>query len=197
MNGSLFIYAAAAAAILTLSASGFSLALQKISHKSPSSPIRSSSSLWMFTGIIEEIGTVVSLETRDDMVMWDGSVGSGTELTLKGSIALEGAYLGCSICVSGVCLTATDLDTPGEFKVGLAPETLRRSTLGTLGSGDLVNLERGEAEGWKQSDSIICPNPPPNITSSNPLLVVSFLTFPSLSLGNRRSQLWSQCSRSH
>jgi len=48
----------------------------------------------MFTGIVEEMGNVVSLEERQDMVLWDGSKGSGTELTVKGNVVLEGAYLG-------------------------------------------------------------------------------------------------------
>ncbi|GMI34017.1 hypothetical protein TrCOL_g6067 [Triparma columacea] len=106
----------------------------------------------MFTGIIEEMGTVVSLITRPDMEMWDGTIGSGTELTIKDCpVSLDGAYLGCSICVSGVCLTATDLGKEGEFKVGLAPETLRRSTLGTLVPGENVNLERASEIGGRNS----------------------------------------------
>lgn len=48
----------------------------------------------MFTGIIEEMGTVVELVEHDDMVLWDGSVGIGTELTVKGNVVLDGAYLG-------------------------------------------------------------------------------------------------------
>ena len=48
----------------------------------------------MFTGIVEEMGTVVSLEERDDMVLWDGSTGKGTELTIKGSVVMKEAYLG-------------------------------------------------------------------------------------------------------
>jgi riboflavin synthase len=48
----------------------------------------------MFTGIVEEMGTVVSLEERDDMPLWDGSKGIGTELTVKGGVVLDGAYLG-------------------------------------------------------------------------------------------------------
>jgi len=76
----------------------------------------------MFTGIVEEMGSVVSLESRDDMTLWDGSKGSGTELTVENCpTMMEGAYLGCSICVSGVCLTATELDMEQKrFKVGLA-----------------------------------------------------------------------------
>ena len=48
----------------------------------------------MFTGIVEEMGTVVSLEERDDMTLWDGSKGKGTELTVQGKTVLEDAYLG-------------------------------------------------------------------------------------------------------
>ena len=48
----------------------------------------------MFTGIIEEVGTVIALEQRDDMILWDGSKGKGTELTVQGDVVLEGAYLG-------------------------------------------------------------------------------------------------------
>lgn len=116
----------------------------------------SSTSLDMFTGIVEEMGTVVELEERSDMTLWDGSVGSGTELTVKGSAVMEGAYLGCSICVSGVCLTATEL-RPDEnvFKVGLAPETLRRTYLGNLKSGDAVNLERASEIGGRNSGHFV------------------------------------------
>jgi hypothetical protein len=50
--------------------------------------------LHMFTGIVEEMGVVQSLVERDDMVLWDGSQGHGTELTVKGNVVMEGAYLG-------------------------------------------------------------------------------------------------------
>jgi len=110
----------------------------------------------MFTGIVEEIGTVISLEERDDMPLWDGSKGKGTELTVKGKVAMDGAYLGCSICVSGVCLTATELDSESEeFKVGLAPETLRRTYLGSLKAGDAVNLERASEIGGRNSGHFV------------------------------------------
>jgi len=55
---------------------------------------KQSSSLSMFTGIVEEMGEVVKLEQRDDMVLWDGSTGKGTELTVKANIVMDGAYLG-------------------------------------------------------------------------------------------------------
>lgn len=54
----------------------------------------SSTSQNMFTGIVEEMGEVVNLEQRDDMALWDGSIGSGTELTVKGDVVMDGAYLG-------------------------------------------------------------------------------------------------------
>lgn len=52
------------------------------------------SSVNMFTGIVEEMGTVVSLEEREDMLLWDGSKGKGTELVVQGDVVLEDAYLG-------------------------------------------------------------------------------------------------------
>jgi riboflavin synthase len=110
----------------------------------------------MFTGIVEEMGTVVNLEERDDMVLWDGSKGPGTELTIQGDVVMEGAYLGCSICVSGVCLTATELDNDNKiFKAGLAPETLRRTYLGSLINGDAVNLERASEVGGRNSGHFV------------------------------------------
>jgi riboflavin synthase len=110
----------------------------------------------MFTGIVEEMGTVVSLEDRDDMTLWDGSVGSGTELTVHGKTCMEGAYLGCSICVSGVCLTATQLDfEKNQFTVGLAPETLRRTYFRDLKAGDKVNLERASEIGGRNSGHFV------------------------------------------
>jgi riboflavin synthase len=48
----------------------------------------------MFTGIVEEMGIVVSLEEREDMMLWDGSKGKGTELVVRGNVVMEGAYLG-------------------------------------------------------------------------------------------------------
>lgn len=118
---------------------------------------KSSSQRNMFTGIVEEMGTVVSLEENDDMTLWDGSKGKGTELSVKGDVVLEGAYLGCSICVSGVCLTATELsdDDKYVFKVGLAPETLRRTYLGQLKEGDAVNLERASEIGGRNSGHFV------------------------------------------
>lgn len=109
----------------------------------------------MFTGIVEEMGEVLSLEERDDLQLWDGSVGRGMQLTVGANTVLEGAYLGCSICVSGVCLTATAL-TDQSFTVGLAPETLRRTYFGTrLRPGDRVNLERASEIGGRNSGHFV------------------------------------------
>jgi len=110
----------------------------------------------MFTGIVEEMGTIVSLEERDDMPLWDGSKGKGTELVVKADVVMEGAYLGCSICVSGVCLTATELsETDSTFKAGLAPETLRRTYLGDMKAGGMVNLERASEIGGRNSGHFV------------------------------------------
>lgn len=110
----------------------------------------------MFTGIVEEMGTVVALEERDDMPLWDGSTGKGTELILEGNVVMDGAYLGCSICVSGVCLTATELQPENnQFKVGLAPETLRKTYLSELTAGDAVNLERASEIGGRNSGHFV------------------------------------------
>lgn len=72
----------------------------------------------------------------------------GTSLTInlpESSKLLEGALLGDSISINGVCLTATNLDVQNavpSFKVGIAPETLRLTNLGELAKGSNVNLER-------------------------------------------------------
>ena len=95
----------------------------------------------MFSGIVEEMGTVRRLEKVDRMEMWDGTVGEGWELEVEAKEAVVGATLGCSIAVNGVCLTAIEFDE-SSARFGLAPETLRRSNLVSLKSGDPVNLER-------------------------------------------------------
>uniref|UniRef100_A0A6T6GBW6 Riboflavin synthase n=1 Tax=Craspedostauros australis TaxID=1486917 RepID=A0A6T6GBW6_9STRA len=110
----------------------------------------------MFTGIVEEMGSVVSLEERDDMMLWDGTKGKGTELTVKGEVVMDGAYLGCSICVNGVCLTATELDFDNNvFRVGLAPETLRRTYFTDLQAGEPLNLERASEIGGRNSGHFV------------------------------------------
>lgn len=97
--------------------------------------------LSMFSGIVEEMGTVEELRKVPDMEMWDGSVSEGVELTVNAKTALGDSYIGCSIAINGVCLTATALESD-KFTVGLAPETLRRTNLEFLKKGSSVNLER-------------------------------------------------------
>ncbi|KAK1755296.1 riboflavin synthase [Echria macrotheca] len=90
----------------------------------------------MFTGIVEEIGVVTTLDPHDAT--------GGTSLTITlppSSQLLSDAHLGDSIAINGVCLTVTSF-TPSEFTVGIAPETLRLTNLGSLTAGSHVNLER-------------------------------------------------------
>ncbi len=99
----------------------------------------------MFTGLVETIGTVTALTTLDP----SESGGNGTSLTIGDcDLILGDAQLGDSISVNGTCLTITEFEAPteqkkgGYFKVGVAPETLRRTNLGRLREGAPVNLER-------------------------------------------------------
>jgi riboflavin synthase len=85
----------------------------------------------MFTGIIEELGAVESVQTRS----------AGARLKVRCSTVMKDMAEGASIAVNGVCLTAVDL-RPDSFSADLAPETLRRSNLGDLRAGSRVNLER-------------------------------------------------------
>ena len=85
----------------------------------------------MFTGIIEEVGTVAAMEPRP----------TGVRLTIACSLVLDDATAGSSISVNGVCLTALAIQ-PNRFEADLAPETLTRSNLGNLHVDSLVNLER-------------------------------------------------------
>jgi len=80
----------------------------------------------VFTGIIEELGTVEAPPPR---------------LRVRCSTVLADSSEGASIAVNGVCLTAVDL-RPDSFAADVAPETLRRSNLGALRAGSRVNLER-------------------------------------------------------
>jgi riboflavin synthase len=98
----------------------------------------------MFTGIIEELGTVAALERR----------AAGARLTIRCATVLEDLREGASIAVNGVCLTAADLGA-GCFSADLAPETLDRSNLGQLPSGALVNLERPLSPSSRLSGHIV------------------------------------------
>ncbi len=81
----------------------------------------------MFTGIVEEVGRVTSVQSG--------------KLVISASEVLRGIELGGSIAVNGVCLTITSFST-SSFSVDIMLETLRQTNLGLLGAGDEVNLER-------------------------------------------------------
>jgi len=85
----------------------------------------------MFTGIIEELGSVRSIEER----------GENARLVINARVVTERTNHGDSISVNGVCLTALDIE-PDSFAADVSRETLQRSTLGSLKRGAPVNLER-------------------------------------------------------
>lgn len=85
----------------------------------------------MFTGIIEEIGTLLSLKQKP----------LSSSLRIAAKTILNDIHLGDSICVNGVCLTVTSFQKD-YFTADVMGETLRRSNLGSLKQGSRVNLER-------------------------------------------------------
>ena len=85
----------------------------------------------MFTGIIEELGSVRSIEER----------GENARIVIAAKMVTEGTNHGDSIAVNGVCLTALDIHDD-SFAADVSRETLQRSTLGSLKPGTPVNLER-------------------------------------------------------
>ena len=85
----------------------------------------------MFTGIVEELGRVVRLETVED----------SARLTVEAPTVTQDVSLGDSVSVNGCCLTVTAVDG-STFTADLMAETLTRTTLGSQAPGDPVNLER-------------------------------------------------------
>jgi riboflavin synthase len=85
----------------------------------------------MFTGIIEELGTIESFTPHD----------GGARMVVSADLVTSDSVDGDSISVNGVCLTALDIK-PGSFAADLSQETLDRSTLGNLKERSRVNLER-------------------------------------------------------
>src|SRR5581483_9758618 len=85
----------------------------------------------MFTGIVEEVGKVSNLERRS----------TGARLRIDCKSILRDLTIGDSIAVNGACLTAVEIG-PDYWSADLAPETLKRTSLGDLEPGGLVNLER-------------------------------------------------------
>ena len=97
----------------------------------------------MFTGIIEEIGTVRAVRAGR----------TGAVLDVEASKVLEGTAVGDSIAVNGVCLTVTP--GQGHFTADAMPETLRRTSLGSLSAGSKVNLERAMLCGGRFGGHIV------------------------------------------
>ncbi len=98
----------------------------------------------MFTGIVEEKGTVAALERLDDSV----------RLTIRGPVVTSDVAHGDSISVNGCCLTVAELD--GEaFTADVMAESLERTSLGDLVEGSEVNLERAVAAGARLGGHIV------------------------------------------
>ena len=93
----------------------------------------------MFTGIVEEQGTIAA---------------AGARMNVQCRKVMEDTREGSSIAVNGVCLTATKVDAAG-FWCDLSPETLARTNLGALREGSRVNLERPAAVGDRLSGHIV------------------------------------------
>ncbi|HJV31708.1 MAG TPA: riboflavin synthase [Bacillales bacterium] len=92
----------------------------------------------MFTGIVEEIGSISNIQ----------KTGESYVLTIDAKKVLEDVHLGDSIAVNGVCLTVTSF-TGSFFKVDVMPETVKSSSLRSLKRGSHVNLERAMAAGGR------------------------------------------------
>jgi len=86
----------------------------------------------MFTGLVEDMGTIVSAERRSDALVLG---------VRPGRIALADLTIGESVCHDGTCLTVTEV-TPAAYYTLAGAETLARTTLGGLAVGKRVNLER-------------------------------------------------------
>lgn len=85
----------------------------------------------MFTGIIEGLGTLAGLRAH----------GQARQLTIEADFPLEGTRVGDSIAVNGACLTAVSI-RERRFTADVSPETMAKTTFGTLKIGERVNLER-------------------------------------------------------
>jgi riboflavin synthase len=98
----------------------------------------------MFTGIVEELGEIVAIESGEQSVV----------LRVRGPLVTSDATPGGSISVNGVCLTVVEHDAQ-TFSVDVMAETLNRSSLGSLRAGALVNLERAMAASTRFGGHIV------------------------------------------
>ncbi|HEY7321454.1 MAG TPA: riboflavin synthase [Candidatus Binatia bacterium] len=85
----------------------------------------------MFTGLIQDVGKILSLRLKAKSAI----------LAVETALPVRSMQLGASIAVNGTCLTITKKEK-NSFAVDVSPETLKRTSLGTLGIGSLVNIER-------------------------------------------------------
>lgn len=99
----------------------------------------------MFTGIVEELGSVLTVTALPD---------ESARITVRGPRVTADARPGDSVAVNGVCLTALDV-ADGTFSADVMAETLRRSALGGLAPGHRVNLERPMAAGGRLGGHIV------------------------------------------
>lgn len=98
----------------------------------------------MFTGIIEEMGTVKTIRKSANSAI----------LTISATKVLEETKIGDSIAVNGICLTVTEIESQ-FFKADVMHETLRRSSLNNLKTGSRVNLERAMAANGRFGGHIV------------------------------------------
>lgn len=122
----------------------------------------------MFTGIIEELGEIRSIEHKKDL----------TVITIGAKTVLEGTKLGDSIAVNGTCLTTTKLGND-YFEADVMPETLKKTELGTYHKGLKVNLERALAVGDRLGGHLVSGHIDGGavLTKVMPLTEVHELTF--------------------
>ena len=98
----------------------------------------------MFTGIVEELGTVEAVEQQSDAV----------RLTVRATTALDGTDLGDSIAVNGCCLTVAERSAV-TWTADVMAETLDKTGLGSLATGDRVNLERAATVGSRLGGHLV------------------------------------------
>ena len=100
----------------------------------------------MFTGIIEELGEVVGIESGTD----------SSRITVRGRVATTDTAHGASIAVNGACLTVTDTEAKGGVVTfDVMAESLQRTALGDLAAGDAVNLERAMVLGARLDGHLV------------------------------------------
>ncbi len=98
----------------------------------------------MFTGLVEEVGSVVAVDPA----------GGGARVRIAARVVTDGLAIGDSVAVDGACLTAVEIGD-GVFCVDAVAETLRRTCLGDRRPGDRVNLERALAAGARLGGHIV------------------------------------------